>query len=66
MLQVLPSQPMLAMPTCGFCISSSLNPTPYNIAWEPTCERVCVSIRLYLLRWPLTVVTAMIVISFFR
>ncbi|GAK51090.1 hypothetical protein U14_02332 [Candidatus Moduliflexus flocculans] len=48
MLHGLPSQPMLAIPTWAFCISSSVMPIPYSIACEPTCERFCVNCALYL------------------
>src|SRR6266850_8360878 len=43
MLQVLPSYHMLQMPTCGFCRSASVRPTPYSIAWDAPWLRGCVT-----------------------
>ena len=34
MLQVLPSNHTLLIPTWAFSISESVNPAPYSMAWE--------------------------------
>src|SRR5688572_22560635 len=48
MLQVLPSYHMLQMPTCGFCKSASVKPTPYSIACDAPWLRGCVTREEYL------------------
>src|SRR5712692_7426241 len=48
MLQVLPSNQTLAMPTWGFCMSCSVSPAPYSIAWDAPCDLGWVTRALYL------------------
>src|SRR5437868_2447787 len=49
MLQVLPSYHIETMPTCGFCISASDMPVPYNMAWDAPWLFGCVIRELNLL-----------------
>src|SRR5437016_10313825 len=48
MLQGLPSYQMLAIPTCGFCMSSSESHVAYNIACDAPCDLGCVILELNL------------------
>src|SRR5213596_2904423 len=49
MLQGLPSYQILAIPTCGFCMSSSESPVAYSIACDAPCDLGCVILELNLL-----------------
>src|SRR5690606_16018698 len=49
MLHGLPSQPVLAMPTCALCMSSSVRPMAWSMALEPGCDTISVRRELYLL-----------------
>ena len=48
MLQVFPSNHMLAMPTCGLSMSASVIPVPYNMACEAPWDFTWVMRELYL------------------
>src|SRR5690606_38107336 len=48
MLHVLPSLPVLAMPTCAFPMSSSVKPVAYSMALEAGCDTISVRRELYL------------------
>src|SRR5687768_4462868 len=48
MLQGLPSNQTLEMPTCGLDMSSSVRPVAYSIACDAPCDLGCVIRELYL------------------
>src|SRR5262245_24619410 len=49
MLQGLPSNQTLEMPTCGLSMSASVSPVPYSIACDAPCDLGCVTRALNLL-----------------
>src|SRR5690606_650092 len=50
MLQVLPSKPVLTMPTCALVRSCSVRPIPYNIACDAGSVGSWVIVLLYLFK----------------